>query len=59
MVTEYRGLLNPDRIEDYIALGGYTALLNAVATMTPQEYYPKSNAKRTARTRWRRLSNRA
>ena len=41
MVTEYRGLLNPDHIEDYIALGGYTALLNAVTTMTPQEIIQK------------------
>lgn len=37
MVTEYRGLLNPEHIEDYIAAGGYAALLTTLTTMTPQQ----------------------
>lgn len=37
LVTEYRGLINPERIEDYIAVGGYTGLLKAITEMTPQE----------------------
>jgi bidirectional [NiFe] hydrogenase diaphorase subunit len=37
VVTEYRGLLNPERIEDYIAVGGYTALLDVLTQMTPGE----------------------
>ncbi len=36
IVTELRGLLNPERIEDYIAQGGYAALAKAVTAMTPQ-----------------------
>jgi bidirectional [NiFe] hydrogenase diaphorase subunit len=35
MVTEYRGLLNPERIEEYVAVGGFRALLTALTTMTP------------------------
>ena len=36
LITEYRGLLNPENIQDYIAVGGYKALLKALTTMTPQ-----------------------
>jgi bidirectional [NiFe] hydrogenase diaphorase subunit len=35
VVTEYCGLLNPERIEDYIAVGGYTSLLDVLSRMTP------------------------
>jgi len=37
MVTEYRGLLNPERIEEYIAVGGYKALLDALTTKAPEQ----------------------
>ncbi|PWT98642.1 MAG: NADH-quinone oxidoreductase subunit L [Candidatus Melainabacteria bacterium] len=37
LVTEYRGLVNPERIEDYIAVGGYIGLLTAVTELTPDE----------------------
>lgn len=37
IVLEYEGKLNPERIESYIAVGGYTALIKAVAEMTPAE----------------------
>ena len=37
LVTEYRGLVNPERIEDYIAVGGYAGLLKAVTEMSAQE----------------------
>ena len=30
-------LVNPGKIEDYIAIGGYTALAKALTTMTPEE----------------------
>ncbi len=36
IITEYRGLLNPERIEDYIGLGGYTALFKTLSDMNPQ-----------------------
>ena len=29
--------INPEQIEEYIAVGGYEALAKAVTTMTPQE----------------------
>ena len=31
------GAINPEQIEEYIAVGGYEALAKAVTTMTPQE----------------------
>lgn len=37
VVTEYRGLINPERIEEYFAVGGYSALLQALAFMTPEQ----------------------
>ena len=37
MVTEHRGLLNPERIEDYIAAGGYMTLLETLTTRTPEQ----------------------
>jgi bidirectional [NiFe] hydrogenase diaphorase subunit len=37
VVTNHRGLLNPERIEDYIAAGGYSALLKALTEMSPEE----------------------
>ncbi|MDY0168866.1 MAG: NADH-quinone oxidoreductase subunit NuoF [Thermoguttaceae bacterium] len=32
-----RGLIDPERIEDYIARGGYAALAKALTAMTPEE----------------------
>jgi len=37
VVTEHRGLLNPERIEDYMAVGGYAALLQALTEMKPEQ----------------------
>lgn len=37
VVTEHRGLLNPLRIEDYVAVHGFEALLHAVSEMTPEQ----------------------
>ncbi len=37
IVTEYRGLINPERIEEYIAVGGYSALMAVIANMSPEE----------------------
>ncbi len=31
------GIINPERIEEYIAVGGYQALKKALTTMTPEE----------------------
>ncbi len=37
IVLENSGVIDPDRIEDYIAEGGYRAIVNALAEMTPQQ----------------------
>ncbi len=37
VVLEHCGHIDPERIEDYIAVGGYGALLEAVTEMTPTE----------------------
>jgi bidirectional [NiFe] hydrogenase diaphorase subunit len=37
IVLENCGKVDPERIEDYIAAGGYTALLGALTAMTPQQ----------------------
>ncbi|HEX8947558.1 MAG TPA: NuoF family protein [Dissulfurispiraceae bacterium] len=37
LVLENSGAIDPDRIEDYIATGGYRALSTALTAMTPQD----------------------
>ncbi len=37
VVLDERGLLNPDRIEEYMAVGGYTALFKALTRMIPAQ----------------------
>jgi len=37
VVLENCGWINPERIEEYIAVGGYTALARAITQMTPEE----------------------
>ena len=37
IVLENSGRIDPERIEDYIASEGYSALVNAIAEMTPRE----------------------
>jgi bidirectional [NiFe] hydrogenase diaphorase subunit len=37
IVLENSGKVDPERIEDYIATGGYTALLKVLTTMTPPQ----------------------
>ena len=37
IVLEYSGKLDPERIEAYIAAGGYKALVKALTEMTPQQ----------------------
>jgi NADH:ubiquinone oxidoreductase subunit F (NADH-binding)/(2Fe-2S) ferredoxin len=36
MVLRNAGKIDPSRIEDYIAMGGYSAIVRCLATMTPQ-----------------------
>jgi bidirectional [NiFe] hydrogenase diaphorase subunit len=37
VVLAYAGLIDPDRLEDYVAAGGYRALEKALGSMTPEE----------------------
>jgi bidirectional [NiFe] hydrogenase diaphorase subunit len=37
IVLQNCGVVDPDRIEDYIAVGGYQALMKALTEMTPQQ----------------------
>jgi bidirectional [NiFe] hydrogenase diaphorase subunit len=37
VVLAYAGLIDPDRLEDYVAAGGYRALAKALESMTPEE----------------------
>lgn len=37
IVLANSGLMNPERLEDYVARGGYSALAHAVREMTPEE----------------------
>ena len=37
VVLEHCGQIDPERVEDYVAVGGYESLTKAVTTMTPAE----------------------
>jgi NADH:ubiquinone oxidoreductase subunit F (NADH-binding)/(2Fe-2S) ferredoxin/NAD-dependent dihydropyrimidine dehydrogenase PreA subunit len=37
LILNFNGRVDPTRIEDYVALGGYRALAKALASMTPQQ----------------------
>ena len=56
IVLENSGVIDPERIEDYIAAGGYESLVSALTTMTPHEVIDAVKKSGLARTRWRRLS---
>ena len=36
-VLRYNGLIDPESVEDYVAVGGYSSLAKAVAQMTPEQ----------------------
>ena len=58
IVLENSGRIDPERIESYIAAGGYAALQQALTEMTPDEVVEEIIAQRPARPRRRRLSDR-
>ncbi len=37
LVLDFNGRIDPTRIEDYVALGGYASLANALHAMTPEQ----------------------
>ena len=59
VVLENSGLIEPERIESYIAAGGYQALYQALREMTPADVIDDDHAQRPARPRRRRLPDRA
>jgi bidirectional [NiFe] hydrogenase diaphorase subunit len=44
VVLAYAGLIDPDRLEDYVAVGGYRALSKALHTMTPEDVIAQIDA---------------
>ncbi len=63
VVLEHSGLIDPDRIEDYIAVGGLQALVKAITSMSPEEVIEavddsglrgRGGAGHTAGAKWRR-----
>ena len=52
------GLINPDDIEEYIAVGGYQALYKVLIDANPNGVIEQIKASQTARPRRRRLSHR-
>ena len=58
IVRENSGKVNPERIEEYIAVGGYQSLYKALYEMTPAEVVDQISKKRPARTGRRRLPHR-
>ena len=52
------GLINPDDIEEYIAVGGYQALYKVLIDGTPEAVNEQIKKSRAARTRRRRLLHR-
>ena len=59
IVLENSGRIDPERIESYIAAGGYAALQKAVTEMTPPRWSSEVTASGPARARRRRLPDRA
>ena len=52
------GVINPEDIDEYLAVGGYQALGKALTQMTPEEVIDLDEALGAARPRWGRLLNR-
>ena len=57
-MLENSGVIDPERIEDYIAADGYRRLIKALTEMTPREVISEVTEERTARTRRRGISHR-
>ena len=53
IVLENSGLVDPERIEDYIGCAGYGALMHVLTEMTPREVVRGGGQERSARA-WRR-----
>ena len=53
------GVINPENIDEYIALDGYAALGKVLTEMTPERGHPRAAGLRPAGPRRRRLPHRA
>jgi bidirectional [NiFe] hydrogenase diaphorase subunit len=59
VVLENAGLIDPEKVDDYIAHDGYKALLTVLTRDDPQRRGSSHHGKRAARARRRRISYRA
>ena len=55
VVLRNRGVIDPEKIDDYIAVDGYTALEKALFQMTPEQILSEIKTIRPARPRRRRI----
>ena len=58
IVLANSGRVDPEKLTDYIAAGGYQSLANALTEMTPARGHRRGQEERAARTRRRGLSHR-
>ena len=58
VVLRNRGMIDPEKIDDYIARDGYMALAKALTEMSRRTDHPGDQALRAARARRRRLPDR-
>ena len=58
VVLEHCGQIDPERVEDYVAVGGYQSLTKAVTDHDPGRGAGRGDPERPARSRRRRLSHR-
>ena len=59
IVSENCGKIDPERIEDYIAEGGYEAPLQRLENHDPRGSHRTGDSQRTAGSRWRGFSDRS
>ena len=57
LVLRNAGKIDPSRIQDYISVGGYSAIAKCLATMTPQGVIYEVTTSGLTRTRRRRFPN--
>jgi hypothetical protein len=58
LLLEHAGIIDPESIEDYIAIGGYRAFLKALFEMTPEEVIAEVKASNLRGPGWSRVPDR-
>ncbi len=57
LLLETNAIVDPKKIDDYIAIGGYKALGKVLSSMTPEQVMDEVKKSKTSRQRRRRLPN--